>query len=111
MFAKLKLLRISPRKVRLVAQLIKGKQVNEALAQLDFVVKKATIPISKLLRSAIANAENNFNIKPEKLYIDKIIVNEGPKMKRRRPRAKGAAYQILKKTSHVAITLKEKKIS
>ncbi len=109
MFAKLKLLRISPRKVRLVAKLIKEKQASEALAQLDFVVKRAAIPLSKLLKSAIANAKNNFNIQEEKLYIDKIIVNEGPKFKRQRPRAKGVAYRILKKSSQITIFLKEKK--
>jgi large subunit ribosomal protein L22 len=109
MYAKLKLLRISPRKVRLVAKLIRGKQVNEALAQLDFVIKRAALPLSKLLRSAIANAKNNFNIPAERLYIDSIIVNEGQRMKRQRPRAKGRAYRILRKTSHISITLKEKK--
>lgn len=109
MLAKLKRLRVSPRKVRLVAKLIKGKDANKALVQLDFVVKRAAIPLSKLLRSAIANAKNNFNIQEERLYINNIIVDEGPKLKRQRPCSRGRASRILKKTSHITIFLKEKK--
>lgn len=103
--AKLSYLRISPRKVRLVADLIRGKRVDEAQAFLTFTAKKATEPLLKLLRQAIANAKQNSAMVGQPLYISKIIVNEGAKMKRWRPRARGSAYEIQKKTSHITLTL------
>ncbi len=105
--AKLNNLRIAPRKVRLVADLIRRKKVHEARAILDFTVKKATLPLKKLLDSCVANAKNNFQIEPDNLYISKITVDEGPKYKRWMPRARGTAYEIQKKTSHITIILDE----
>lgn len=105
--AKLRNLHIAPRKVRLVAELLKGKSAEEAGALLNFTVKRAAGPILKLLQSAIANAKNNFQLDPNNLYISKITVDEGPKMKRWMPRARGSASTIEKKTSHVYLVLDE----
>ncbi len=106
--AKLKYSRISPRKVRLVANLVRGLYVDEAEKVLQFTVKRSGMPILKLLKSAVANAENNFNLKKENLYISQIKVDGGPIIKRFRPRARGVAYPIEKKTSHIFIELDEK---
>lgn len=104
--AKLNNHRASPRKVRVVANLIKGKKVGEALAQLDFLAKRPAKPIAKLLKSAINNAKNNFKVKDEKgLVVKSITVNPGPVLKRHRPRSRGMANQILKRTSHVTVVL------
>ena len=105
--AKLRYLRIAPRKVRLVADLVRGKSVEEATHILNFTRKRATKPILKLLNSAVANASHNFQLKKENLYISKILVNEGPKLKRWRPRARGVTYEIQKKTSHITLVLTE----
>ena len=105
--AKLKHLRIAPRKVRLVADLIRFKRCSVAIAILKFTPKRATVPMLKLLNSAIANAKNNFELDEKNLYISKITVDEGPKLKRWRPRAMGRAYPIQKKTSHINMVLKE----
>jgi len=105
--AKLKYLRIAPRKVRLVADLIRGKSVEQAQTLLHFTVKKANEPLLKLLKSAIASARNNFQLQESNLYICKISVDEGPKYKRYMPRARGQAYEIQKKTSHVTLWLDE----
>jgi large subunit ribosomal protein L22 len=104
---KLKHLRIAPRKVRLAARLIRGKRIEEAQNILNFTVKKAASPLLKLLRSAAANAKNNFQLDESNLYIAKILVDEGPKYKRWRARARGRAEEIQKKTSHVTIVLDE----
>ena len=105
--AKLKYLRIAPRKVRLVADLIRGKRIEEAQSILNFTIKKAAPPLLKLLRSATANAKNNFQLDESNLYITKILVDEGPKYKRWRARARGRAEEIQKKTSHVTVVLDE----
>jgi len=105
--AKLKNLRIAPRKVRMVADLVRGKKVKESLAILNFTAKKATSPLIKLVNSAIANAKNNFHIEADNLYISEITVDEGPKYKRWMPRARGQATPIQKKTSHINLVLKE----
>jgi len=105
--AKLSNLRIAPRKVRLVADLIRGKKTKEAQVALNFAVKKSSLPLLKLLNSAIANAKNNFQMEQDNLYISKITVDEGPKYKRWMPRARGVAYEIQKKTSHITLVLKE----
>lgn len=105
--AKLRYLRIAPRKVRLVADLIRSKSVRQAETILRFQVKRAASPLLKLLRSAIANAKNNFKMKEQNLYVSKITVDEGPKLKRWRPRARGRAYPIHKKTSHITLILEE----
>lgn len=107
--AQLNYLRIAPRKMRLAADLIRGKKVPEARALLDFSLKKGARPLKKLLDSAVANAKNDFNVdKEENLFISKITVDEGPKLKRWRARARGRAMQIQKKTSHVTLALEQK---
>jgi large subunit ribosomal protein L22 len=105
--AKLSYLRIAPRKVRLVADLIRGKKVSQALNLLEFLPKKSSLPILKLLKQAIANAKNNFQMDESNLYISKILVDEGPKLKRWMPRARGEAHEIQKRTSHITLFLEE----
>jgi len=105
--AKLNYLRIAPRKVRLVINLIRKKKVEEAQTILNFTVKKASQPLLKLLNSAVANAKNNFQLDSASLYIYKITVDEGRKYKRWRPRARGRASQIQKKTSNITLVLEE----
>ena len=106
--AKLNNLRIAPRKVRAVANLIKGKNVNDALSQLSYFVRKSVEPIKKLLDSAIANAENNLNMVRDNLYVKEFIVNEGTKLKRFRAKGFGRAALIQKKTSHLRLVLDER---
>ena len=101
-------LRIAPRKVRLVANLIKKSSALPAQALLKFQNKKAALPILKLLKSAVSSAANNFNLSSENLYIANIFVDEGQKLKRFRPRAFGRAGAIHKKTSHITLILEEK---
>ncbi|MBU4299130.1 50S ribosomal protein L22 [Patescibacteria group bacterium] len=105
--AKLKYLRIAPRKVRLVADLIRGKRAEEAKNILNFTIKKAALPILKLLKSCLANAKNDFQLEEGNLYIQKLLVDEGPKNKRWIARARGKADEIQKKTSHITIILEE----
>jgi len=99
--------RISPRKARLVTELIKGKPVEEALTTLKFVPKKGARLVSKTLRSALANAEQNPNIDVDTLYVKRVYVDEGPSMKRWRARAMGRATRILKRSSHITVILDE----
>lgn len=99
--------RISPYKARLVTDLVKGKSVEEALTYLKFVPKRAARLVNKTLRSALANAEQNPNIDIDTLYIKRIYVDEGPSMKRWRPRAMGRATRILKRSSHITVILEE----
>lgn len=106
--ATLKYARISSRKVKIVADLIRGKKIDEALAIVKYVPKASSEIIEKLLKSAIANAENNHDMKHENLYISEIYANQGPTLKRIRPAAKGSAVRIRKRTSHITIVLKEK---
>ena len=105
--AKLRHLRISPRKVRLVTNLVKGLSVQEAEKQLKFLSKRAARPILKLLNSAMANAQHNANLTKEGLYIKNIVVEPGPTLKRWRPRAMGRATPIMKRTSHITILLEQ----
>ncbi len=105
--AKLSYLRIAPRKVRMVTALIRGKKVEKAQAILNFTTKKAAQPVLKLLNSALASATNNFQMQGSNMYISKVLVNEGPKLKRWRARARGRAFAIQKKTSHITIVLQE----
>ncbi len=109
--AKLRYLRISPRKVRLVADLIKGLSVIEAERQLKFLTKKSTKPVLKLLGSAVANAKNKANLVKENLYISNVIIENGPTLKRWRPRAMGRAAPIMKRTSHITLILDEREAS
>ena len=100
--------RQSPRKVRVVADAIKGKSTKEAKSKLDFITKRATGPLHKLLNSAIANAKNS-GANVEKLMVKSITVNAGKILYRRRPAAHGTAHAIHKRTSHIKIILSEKK--
>ena len=106
--AKLSNIRISPRKVRLIAGLVKDLDVEEALVQLGSTVKRSSSPLEKLLRSAIASAENNFGLDRDNLYICDMQVGEGVKFKRWLPRAFGRATPLLKRSSNVYLTLEER---
>jgi len=103
--AKLNDYRQSPRKVRLVANLVKGKKVEEAKNSLTFLIKRAAKPLLDLVDSAVANASHNFNISADQLYVKEFRVDAGVVLKRRMPRAMGIAYPINKRTSHVFIQL------
>ena len=105
--AHLRNLRISPRKVRLIADVIRGMNIDNAKIQLEFINKKSSQPILKLLNSAIANAKHNFNLNENNLYVSKIFVNEGATLKRWIPRAMGRASSINKRTSHITVVLDE----
>lgn len=105
--SKLNYLRVSPRKVRLIADIIRRKKFEEAQFILSFTSKGGADSILKLLNSAAASAKNDFQISPSNLYISKITVDEGPKYKRWRARSRGMASPIQKKTSHVTIVLNE----
>ena len=105
--AILKYARISSRKVKIVADLIRGKNVDEALATLKFAPKASSEILEKLLKSAIANAENNHFMNRSNLYVAEIYANQGPTLKRIRPAAKGSAVRIRKRTSHITIVLRE----
>ena len=106
--ATLKYARISSRKVKIVADLIRGKSADEALAIVKITPKASSVIIEKLLKSAIANAENNHGMKHDKLYVAEIYANQGPTLRRIRPAAKGSAVRIRKRTSHITIVLKER---
>ncbi len=103
----LKNYRQSPRKVRLVCDLIKGKSVSAAKTELAFLPRRASLPITKLIDSAVANAKTNNGLEADKLIIESVTVNKGLVMKRFMPRARGSASRINKRTSHVLLTLKE----
>mgnify|MGYP002514023780 CR=1 FL=1 len=103
--AKVTHVRIAPRKVRIVIDLIRNKPVAEALAILRHVPKAASPIVEKLLKSAIANAENNHSLDIDSLVVSKIMVDEGPSLKRIMPRAKGRADRIVKRTSHITVVV------
>ena len=107
--AYLKGTRLSPQKAALVANQIRGKSVDEAMDFLSFNKQKGSAVIKKLLESAIANAENNSNADIDKLAISSIIVNQGMRLKRMKPRARGRADRIIKPTCHIEIILSEEK--
>jgi large subunit ribosomal protein L22 len=102
-----KYVRISPRKVQIVLDLIRNQPADKAMAILKFTPKAACEPVSKVLKSAMANAENNFNMDISKLYVAYAHVAPGPILKRIQPRAQGRAYRINKRTSHITLVLKE----
>lgn len=106
--AYLKNARIAPRKVQIVLDLIRGKDTETAMAILQHTPKAACEHLEKLLKSAVANAENNFGMDRDNLYISECFVCPGPIMKRIMPRAQGRAFRILKRTSHVTLAVKEK---
>lgn len=101
--------RIAPRKVRQVVNLIRGKEISDALAILQFTPKGSTQDVTKVLKSAVANAEHNYDMDPDNLVITEIYVDEGPTMKRIKPRAQGRADRIRKRTSHITVVVGEKK--
>ncbi|MGI5901636.1 MAG: 50S ribosomal protein L22 [Desulfitobacteriia bacterium] len=104
-----KYVRISPRKVRQVIDLIRGKKVDEAMAILKYTPKGSTEPVSKVLKSAVANAEHNLELSPDELYVTKAFVDQGPTLKRIKPRAQGRADRIRKRTSHITVFVGDKK--
>ena len=105
--AKLKYARISPQKARLVADQVRGMPVDNALNLLEFSNKKGADIIKKVLESAIANAEHNDSADVDELIVSEIMIDEGPTMKRFRPRARGRANKILKRMSHVTVAVEE----
>ncbi len=108
--ARIRFLRVAPRKVRLVADLIRGKGVEEALHVLQLTKRRASLPLAKLLRSAISNADQKEGINVDALFVKSITIDQGPIYKRYLPRARGHATSIQKKTSHVNLVLSEKEV-
>lgn len=106
--AKLSFARIGCQKARLVADVVRGKDVNEAIRSLTFMRQKGAVLIKKLIESAVANAENKKVIDVDNLYVKSIWVDMGPSMKRFRPRAQGRAFEVRKKISHINVVLDEK---
>ena len=106
--AQVNYVRISPRKVKIVLDLIRNKPVDVAIAIMRNTPKAACEPVGKLLASAVANAENNYNMDKSNLYVAECFACPGPILKRIRPRAQGRAYRINKRTSHITLVLKEK---
>ena len=106
--ATAKYVRMSPIKLKHVADLIRGKDLNEALVTLKFTPGKGAELVEKVVKSAAANAENNFDLNPDDLYVAEVHANQGPTMKRWRAGAQGRASIILKRSSHITVTLKEK---
>ncbi|NPV26997.1 MAG: 50S ribosomal protein L22 [Firmicutes bacterium] len=104
-----KYIRISPRKARLVVDLIRGKALNEALAILKFIPQMAAKSIEKVVKSAAANAEHNYDMNKDDLYIAAIYVDQGPTLKRYKPRAQGRADLMRRRTSHITVVVREKK--
>ena len=103
-----KYIRIAPRKVRIVLDLIRGKNVAEAFAILKFTPKAGADVVEKVLRSAVANAENNFDMDVDKLFVKTAFADQGPTLKRIHPRSRGQAFKILKRTSHVTVIVEER---
>ncbi|MGW3467569.1 50S ribosomal protein L22 [Saccharopolyspora sp. NPDC000995] len=106
--ARARFVRVSPMKARRVVELIKGRSASDALAVLQFAPQTASGPVSKVLASAIANAENNLSLDPETLWVHHAYVDEGPTLKRFRPRAQGRAYRIRKRTSHITVEIESR---
>ena len=106
--AQLSYARIAPRKVKIVCDLIRGKDVQTAMAILQQTPKAASELLAKVLKSAVANAENNHEMDPEKLYVSETFANPGPIIKRFRPRAQGRGFRIDKRTSHIPVVVKER---
>ena len=106
--AKLRYLRVAPRKVRLVADMVRGRPVQEALDRLAFAKTASAIDVSKLIRSAVANADRKGGVDVDSLLVRSIWVDQGPTLRRQLPRARGSASRINKKTSHITVVLGEK---
>ena len=103
-----KYVRTSPRKAGQICSLVRGKNVDEALAILKYMPQKSAGIIAKVVKSAAANAENNMNMDPKKLYVSEVYANQGPTLKRFMPRAQGRATGIRKRTSHIGVTVQER---
>ena len=101
-------IRIAPRKVRVVIDLIRSKNVGEAFAILKYTPKVGTEVVEKVLKSAVANAENNLDLNVDNLYVSAVYVDQGPTMKRIHPRSRGQAFKILKRSSHVTVVVQER---
>ncbi|GGM51842.1 50S ribosomal protein L22 [Longimycelium tulufanense] len=108
--ARARYVRMTPMKVRRVVELIKGRNAREALSVLQFAPQAASGPVAKVLASAMANAENNLDLDPETLWISQAYVDEGPTLKRIRPRAQGRAYRIRKRTSHITVEVESRPV-
>jgi large subunit ribosomal protein L22 len=108
--ARARFVRVSPTKVRRVIDLIRGRTAADALAVLQFTPQAASTPVSKVLASAMANAENNLDLDPETLIVSRAYVDEGPTLKRIRPRAQGRAFRINKRTSHITVEVESVQI-
>ncbi|RCW46770.1 large subunit ribosomal protein L22 [Halopolyspora algeriensis] len=106
--ARARYVRVAPMKARRVVELIKGRSASEALDVLRFAPQTASGPVSKVLASAMANAENNRSLDPETLWVHRAYVDEGPTLKRFRPRAQGRAYRIRKRTSHITVEVESR---
>lgn len=107
--ATARFVRVTPMKARRVIDLVRGKSVEEALAILKYAPQTASEPVAKVVQSAAANAENNFGLDPDTLVISEAYANEGPTMRRFRPRAQGRAFQIRKRTSHITVVVESQK--
>lgn len=107
--ATARFVRVSPMKARRVVDLIRGKSVSEALSILKYAPQAAATPVAKVVASAAANAENNFGLDPDTLVVAKVWADEGPTMRRIRPRAQGRAFQIRKRTSHITVVVESQK--
>jgi large subunit ribosomal protein L22 len=107
-YAKVTDVRISPRKVRIVVDLIRGKDVEDALAILKFLPKRASEVVGKVVRSAAANAEHNFELDRDRLFVSQAFVDVGPTLKRFHPRQRGQAFQIKKRSSHITVVVRER---
>ena len=103
-----KYIRIAPRKIRVVIDLIRGKNIGEALAILKHTPKVGSEVVEKVLKSAVANAEHNYDMNTDKLYVAAAYVDQGPTLKRIHPRSRGQAFKILKRSSHVSVVVKER---
>ena len=110
-YARARFVRDSPMKVRRVIELIKGRNAQEALAILRFAPQAASQPLAKVLASAMANAENNLDLDPDTLWVKNAYADEGPTLKRIRPRAQGRAYRIRKRTSHITVEVESRPAS
>ena len=106
--AQIKYIRMTPRKMRVVADQVRGKGIQSAIDYLSFCRRRAALPLIKLLKSALTNADRKGGIDLDNLYVKEITVDKGPTMRRWMPRARGMATQILKRTSHVKVVLDEK---
>ena len=101
-------IRIAPRKIRIVVDLIRGKNIGEAFAILKFTPKVGAEVVEKVLKSAVANAEENYDMNVDNLYVSEVFVDQGPTLKRIHPRSRGQAFKIIKRTSHVTVVVKER---